>query len=133
MKPNQTEEVMKHIKYATLCMHENQKHLIKGDTVQGQEILQLDALQDHALANAYWKLDGNAFGDQPAPFPESFKYHQWNVVKQRLRMGKKVVQRRICRKAGKCGLRQGTDDDEADWKRNCEDHCQLHVGGYRAH
>ncbi len=54
------------IKFGVLSFCENH-NTIDSKEVFGKDILLLDGLKDKQLAEAYWKLDGNAFNDQPAP------------------------------------------------------------------
>lgn len=64
---NGLEGVIEGIYYGILAMQQNHGALVKEDSVFGKPVLKLDALIDKDLARAYWKLDGNAFDDQPAP------------------------------------------------------------------
>ncbi len=41
--------------------------LVCSGEVLGKELLDYNAFHDKKLAKSYWKLDGNAFDDQPAP------------------------------------------------------------------
>lgn len=63
----QLENIVENITYGLLAMPENHKTMIKEESIFGKEVLKLNALIDKDLAKAYWKLDGNAFNDQPAP------------------------------------------------------------------
>ncbi len=64
---NNLEEVISNVCFGVLAMKDNQPALVKEDNVLGKPVLALDGLADEGLMKAYWKLDGNAFDDQPAP------------------------------------------------------------------
>ena len=68
-KDNETgkEAVLEEMCFGVLCLAENAGHLVKCESVLGKQVLHLDAVADKGLMKAYWKLDGNAFDDQPAP------------------------------------------------------------------
>lgn len=61
------EEVISNVCFGVLAMTNNHQALVKEDTILGKPVLALDGLADKGLMKAYWKLDGNAFDDQPAP------------------------------------------------------------------
>lgn len=61
------EEVISNVCFGALAMTDNHSALVKVDNVLGKPVLTLDGLADKELMKAYWKLDGNAFDDQPAP------------------------------------------------------------------
>ncbi len=61
------ETVLEKMCFGVLCLAENAGHLVKCESVLGKPVVHLDAAADKALTKAYWKLDGNAFDDQPAP------------------------------------------------------------------
>lgn len=61
------EEVISNVCFGVLAMTDNHRALVKEYTVLGKPVLALDGLADKVLMKAYWKLDGNAFDDQPAP------------------------------------------------------------------
>lgn len=61
------ETVLEKMCFGVLCLAENAGQLVKCESVLGKPVVHLDAAADKALTKAYWKLDGNAFEDQPAP------------------------------------------------------------------
>lgn len=67
MAKDSLEEIIDDVCYGVLAMPENYADLVKEEHIFGKKVLKLDAITDKKLAKAYWKLDGNAFDDQPAP------------------------------------------------------------------
>ncbi|MBM3199324.1 hypothetical protein FJZ53_00180 [Candidatus Woesearchaeota archaeon] len=67
LNKNELEDLINNISYGIIAMPENHDALIEEEYVLGKKILKLDALSNKELANAYWKLDSNAFDNQPAP------------------------------------------------------------------
>ncbi len=66
MEPNKNNsQILNHLSYAFLG--HNYAEMVCESSVFGKPVLNLDALLDKNLAKTYWLLDGNAFGDLPAP------------------------------------------------------------------
>lgn len=64
---NELEGLIDNLQYGLLAMPENHNAMIEEEYILGKKVLKLDALANKELANAYWKLDSNAFNNQPAP------------------------------------------------------------------
>ncbi len=66
-KNKKQDNLVKQVTFGVIGHKQNWGKLIKADSVLGQCILTLDGVKDKKLAEAYWKLDGNAFGKMSAP------------------------------------------------------------------
>mgnify|MGYP006291509191 CR=1 FL=1 len=63
-KNNELGAILDNLSFATLGRGKN---IASGNSVFGKEVLGLNAFENNRLAKSYWKLDGHAFDDQPAP------------------------------------------------------------------
>ena len=61
------ESLVENLEFGVIGYNGNFEHLIKCNSVLGKNLTYWDGLANNYLAEVYWKLDGCAFDNQPAP------------------------------------------------------------------